>query len=184
MKTSAKVFLIIFGIFMIIGGISCMFSPISTSLALGYVVGMVMIFDAVGGFITWGQGRKAGAADGWMLTGAILSLIFGFFVLNSEALQLSIDVFIVYYIAVWFFLHGIVDIVRAFKILRMHKNMQTVVVGTHWYLPLLFGILLCVFGVLSMMKPVFLASTLGVFIGLGIISTGADMITLATTPKA
>ena len=54
--------------------------------------------------------------------------------------------------------------------------------GTHWYLPLTLGILMCVFGILCMFKPIIMALTLGVFIGLGIITAGANLITLATTP--
>ena len=49
-------------------------------------------------------------------------------------------------------------------------------------LSVIFGILLCVFGVLCIIKPLVMASTIGLFIGLGIISAGANMITIATTP--
>ena len=183
MSKVAKVFLVIFGILMIIAGISCMFAPVSTSLVLGYVVGLTMLIDAVGRFINWWQAKKTGLADGWMLTGAILSAVFGFFILNSSVLQLGIDVFIVYYIACWLLLRGILAIIQAFKMRRLHKSRSTVLIGAQWYIPLCIGILACVFGVLCLFKPVVMASVIGVFIGLGIICTGADMITLATTPE-
>ena len=182
MKTVGKVFLVIFGILMIIGGVSCMFSPVSTSLMLGYIVGLSMVFDAVGRFIGWCQEKKEGVSDGWMLAGAILSAVFGFFILNSAVLQLSVDLFIVYYIACWLLLHGIFSIARAFKLRRLHKNLNTQILGSHWYLPLCIGILAGVFGILCMFKPVVMASIIGVFIGLGIISAGANMITIATMP--
>ena len=184
MKTFAKVLSVIAGILMIIGGLYCLFNPGATYLSIGYVVGFSMIMDAVGAFAVWHQARKVGFADGWMLTSAILSAVLGFFVLNSAVLQLGIDAFIVYYIAAWLVIHGIVVIVGAWRIRRMHKDWNTKMLGTHWYAPLLIGILLCVFGVLSFLKPVLLASTIGVFIGLGIISAGANMITLATLPEA
>ena len=182
MSKVAKVFLVIFGILMIIGGISCMFTPVYMTLVLGYVVGLSMVFDAVARFIYWWQEKEKGLADGWMLTGAILSAVFGFFILNSAVLQLGIDVFIVYYIACWLVLRGIFAMIQAFKMRRVHKNMDTVLVGTRWYIPLCIGILSCVFGILCLFKPVIMASVIGVFIGLGIICTGAEMITLATTP--
>ena len=181
MSKAAKVLSVIFGILMIIAGISCLFTPVSTSLALGYVVGLSMVIDAVGRFINWWLEKKNGLADGWMLAGAILSAVLGFFILNSAALQLSVDLFIVYYIACWLLFHGIFSIARAWKIRRLHKNWNTKMLGTHWYIPLCIGLLACVFGILCLFKPVIMASVIGIFIGLGIISAGANMITVVTT---
>ena len=183
MKKVAKVLSVIFGVLMMIAGVSCLFTPVSTSLMLGYVVGLSMVFDAIGRFINWWQEKKNGLADGWMLAGAILSAVFGFFILNSAALQLSVDLFIVYYTACWLLFHGIFAIARAWKIRRLHKNWNTKMLGAHWYIPLCIGIFACVFGILCLFKPVIMASVIGVFIGLGIISAGANMITLATTPE-
>ena len=182
MKTVAKVLSIVLGILMIISGFYCLFTPDMTYLMVGYVVGLSMVFDAIGRFVYWWQAKKEGA-DGWMLTGAILSAVFGFFILNSSALQLAIDNFIVYYIAIWLVFNGIIVIVRAWKIRRFHKDWDTKLLGKHWYTPLCIGILLCVFGILSLLNPTIIASAIGIFIGLGIISAGANMITLAMTPS-
>ena len=168
---------------MIIGGVYCLFTPDITYMTIGYLFGLAMVFDAVGRFVMWSKAKKDGLADGFMLTGAVLSAIFGFFILNSTALQVGVDAFIIYYIAIWLVCYGALVIARAWKIRRLHKNWNTKMVGTHWYMPLCVGILLCVFGILSMIKPIVLASTIGIFIGLGIISAGAELITLATTPE-
>ena len=183
MKTFAKIMYVILGVLMVICGISCMFTPISTTSILGYVVGLSMIFDAIGRFINWYQEKKDGVADGWMLAGSILSAVFGFFILNSTSLQLGIDVFIVYYSAVWLLVLGITIIVRACRLRRIHKNWNTKLLGTHWYLPLCFGILLGIFGILCMFKPLIMASVIGVFVGLGVIVAGTNLITLATTTE-
>ena len=68
------------------------------------------------------------------------------------------------------------------KLRKIHKNFNTTIVGKHWFAQICLGILICAFGVLSLLNPIVLAATLGVFIGLGIISVGANMITLAATP--
>jgi len=180
----AKVFAVILGALMIVCGIGCLFTPGMTYMMLGYVVGLSMVFDAIGRFVSWWQEKKAGEADGWMLAGAILSAVFGVLILNNTALQVGVDVFIAYYAAIWLVFGGIIDIVRAFKIRRLHKNFGTKKLGTHWYILLILGILLCVFGILSLLNPIVIAATIGVFIGLGIISAGANMITAATTPAA
>ena len=182
MKKITRVLYFIFGIYMIIGGFYCLFKPGLTYLSIGYVIGISMILDAIVSFMVWWETRKTAEADGWMLASSILSAVFGFFVLNNTVLQLGLDAFIIYYIAVWFVIRGIFLISRAAKVRRLHKTWDTKTIGTHWYLPLILGILLILFGILSMFKPLVLASTIGVFIGLGIISFGADMITLATTP--
>ena len=183
MKTVAKVLSIILGILMIISGLYCLFTPGLTYLMVGYIVGLSMVFDAIGRFVYWCQAKKEGQADGWMLIGAILSAVFGFFVLNSAALQLGVDAFIAYYIAIWLVCYGIIVIIRAWKIRRVHKNWDTKMLGKHWYTPLCLGILLCVFGILSLLNPTIIASAIGIYIGLGIISAGANMITLAMTPS-
>ncbi len=183
MKKVAKVLYVILGILIVGAGISCMLSPIYTTSALGYIVGLSMILDAVGIFINWIVEKKDGNSDGWLLAGSILSAVFGFFILNSTALQLTIDVFIVYYSAAWLLILGITVIVRSLRLRRIHKNWNTKVIGIHWCLSLCTGILLGVFGILCMFKPLIMASVIGVFIGIGIISAGANMITFATTPE-
>ena len=182
MSKFSKFLTLILGIFIVICGFYCLFTPDDTYLMLGYVVGISMVLDAIGGFIIWGAAKKAGIADGWMLIGAILSAVFGFFILNDEALQLSIDAFIAYYIAIWLVVRGIFVITRAWSIRRVHKNWNTMILGTRWYLPLCIGILMCLFGVLCCYKPLVMASTIGIFIGLGVISIGANLIAIATTP--
>ena len=73
MSKNSKIIAIIFGILMVIGGISCMFTPMLWALGgLGYVVGFPMIFDAIGRFMEWYDLRKTQEADGIMLAGATL----------------------------------------------------------------------------------------------------------------
>ena len=181
MKTIGRILAVILGVMVIISGFYCLFSPNITYLMIGYMVGIAMILDSIGSFATWGQEKKEGTADGWMLACAILSAVLGFFVLNDAILQLSIDAFLAYYIAAWLVLRGIMSIVRAFKIRKLHKNWDTKVLGTHWYLPLCIGILTCAFGILCMFKPLIVTTTVGIFISLGVISAGANLITVATT---
>ena len=183
MSKVGKVLSVIFGVLMIAGGFYCLFTPAATYLAIGYVVGFSMVLDAVIGFITWHDEKKEGNADTWMLVSAIFSAVFGFFILNSEVLQLSVDVFIAYYIAVWLVIRGILVIIRAAKIHRLHKNWNTKKIGTHWYIPLIIGILMVIFGVLSLLNPIIIETTIGIFIGFGIIVSGANLITVATTPE-
>ena len=179
MKTVAKVLAVLLGILMIGAGVTCLFQPAYTSLILGYALGLAMIFDAVGGFISWHREKQAGQPAAFILVSAILSAVFGFFVLNNVILQGLVDIFIVYYFAVWLLIHGILDI---FQIRRLQKAGGERL-GLHWGIQLVLGILVSVFGVICLIEPIIAASLIGIFIGLGIITAGASLITLATLPE-
>ena len=183
MKTFAKILTVLFGIFMVVTGVICLFTPITTSLTLGYAIGIVMICDAISAFMAWWDGRKDGSADGWTLAGSVLSLVLGILIISNIALALSLDVFIVYYVAAWLVFHGIFSICHAFRIHKLKKAGDTSIM-IHWYIPLLTGILTIAFGVLCMFKPLIMASIIGVFVGLGIIAAGCSIITMASSaPK-
>ena len=182
MKTFVKVLAIIMGILMIAGGFCCLFAPADAYMMVGYCVGLSMIFNAIGLFAMWCQENDAGIPDAWTLVGAIASIVLGFFVINSEALQVGIDVFLAYYIAVWLVVYGIVAIVRSFQINKLHKEYQTVQLGTHWWILLIIGIIMVAFGILCLFKPVVTVTTMGIFIGIGVIFSGALLITVATMP--
>jgi len=172
---------IVLGVLMIVGGLYCLFSPADTYLALAYVIGFSMIVDAVGRLVSWNRYRKAGMADGWMLADAILSLVFGLLLIGDAALQLSVDVFIAYAAAVWVLVHGVIHIIRAVRIHRFHKDWDTVLIGRNWWITLLFGILMALFGVLGLMNPGVIMTAIGIFIGLGIIASGAQMVSAAAS---
>ena len=182
MKTVGKVLSVILGIFIIVCGLYCMFTPDITYLALGYIIGIVMIVDAIIQFVTWSELKQTGAATSWMLVCGILSLVLGFFVLNNSILQLGIDLFIVYYIAVWLVARGIMSFVAAHKIHSGQEALGISLTGKSWVWLIILGILLCLFGILSIINPTVLALTIGVLMGLGVVCCGACIITIATTP--
>ena len=181
MKTVGKILTIILGICMLIGGFYCMFSAAYTYMAIGYVIALMMIFDAVGIFALWGEEKRNGQSDGWMLAGAIMSLVFGILVFSSPHMVAAVDVFLVYFLAIWLVICGIISIVRACKLHKTHKDLDTQLVGVRWYLILILGILQILLGVLCLLNPIIMASIIGVFMGLGIVCTGAGLIAAATT---
>ena len=61
----------------------------------------------------------------------------------------------------------------------LHKSVQASMVGGRWYVVFALGILLLVFGIMSLISPVLLAEMIGMFIGISIIVLGVSMIALA-----
>ena len=180
MQTFTRILCAIFGIYMVVVGFYCLFNPTNTGLMLGSIVGVSMIFDAIAEFSLWNDLRKEGIVDGWLLTGAILSLVLGIVVLNNVTLAVAIDLFLAYYIAIWMVCSGVIGVIRACKI---HK-LDTIMLGTRWYLPLILGILLIVFGILCLLNPLSVTTTLGIFMGLGVITAGCSLFTVAITKQA
>ena len=177
-----KVVSIIVGVLMIISGLYCIFNPALTYLGIGYAIGIAMLLDAIGRIHAWWQYKREGVADGWILAGGIISAIFGIALIVDAAAQLYVDVFIAYMAAIWILIHAILTIARAFRARRIHKDYKTRVIGKSWGIRLCLGILLCIFAILSLMNPGVIMAAIGVFIGLGIITAGANMITIATIP--
>lgn len=177
MRMVAKILGIVLGVITIILGLYCLFTPGMAYLSLGYCVGFAMVMDSITEICFWWVAKSEGKADGWMLAGAILSLVFGFFVLNSALLRLSIDIFIAYYVAIWLIIRGGIVIARAFQLRKYHHDYNTIKVGKQWYLPLVVGILMILFGLLCCFNPAIMASAIGIFIGLGIVSSGASLVT-------
>ena len=177
MSTFGKVMAIIFGVLMICTGIACMVTPTTTYSMLGYIIGVGMIFDGIGSIFAFSGMR--GGKNGWLLAGGILSLIFGMWIVSSDALQQDLNVFFAYYIAVWMLVRGILILVYAGRVLRFHKNLGTTKLGTHWWIATILGALMVVLGILSLIKPVVTVVSVGILMGLSVLLTGIELVNMA-----
>ncbi|MBR2286870.1 MAG: DUF308 domain-containing protein [Clostridia bacterium] len=178
-----KVLSVILGILMIIGGLYCVFNPALTYLGIGYVIGIVMLLDAVNRLHAWWQYRKTGDADGWMLASGIISCVFALTLIVDAAAQLSVDVFIAYMVGIWILVRALITIIRAFRARKFHKAFDTNFIGKNWWVRLIIGLLMCLFAVLSLMNPTVIMAAIGTFIGIGIILAGCETVTIALTPR-
>jgi len=178
-----KVCSVVLGILMIAAGIYCILNPDITGLAIGYIIGVSMLVDAVGRIHAWFRLKKDGQADGWLLASGILSALFGVVLIVDVAAQLYMDMFIAYIAACWIMVQAIITIIRAFRARKFHKMLDTQYLGKHWWIGLITGILLVAASVLCFVHPGIVITSMGILIGLGVIVAGANLITLATTPS-
>lgn len=172
-----KILGMILGILMVISGIYCLFAPGLTYLNLGWAVGFSMLMDAITRIIAWAELKKESEADGLMLLDAIISCMFAVVLLSSTVMQLAVDHAIAYMASFWILVIGILRIVHAFKLRKVRTEMDAAVLGLSWVWRLCWGILMVTFGILSMMNPTIIMMTIGIFIGMGVISSGANLIT-------
>ena len=178
MKAS-RIITFILGIFMIITGVYCLFTPALTYMTLGYIVGINMIVDAIGSIILCHERKKAGDTDGWALAGAVASLVFGIILTCSTAFQWIVDMAIVYLAAIWLIVIGILRVIHALRVHKLRKALDAEILGRRWWLVLIVGILMIVCGVFSLFNPSGLIIAIGINFGLNIIIAGANLIAVA-----
>lgn len=118
-------------------------------------------------------------ADGWTLAGAIVSLIFGIVLLGSNAMQLSVDLFVAYMAAIWLIVIGILRLIRSSRLHQFHKTFDTKVIAKRWWVVMLNGILLIVLGILSIMNPSITAFAIGTMMGLNVLFASINLISTA-----
>lgn len=157
---------VILGILLIISGFSCMFTPFATFLSAGYFVGIMMFAFGIAGIVKAFQKRST-VFDTVM---SILAFIVGIISLVRPGSTLVFDIIILYMVAAWFLMRGIMAIVVAFQVKGVTSN---------WFLGLIIGILSIILGLYSFAHPAVTALTTGILIGFYFVETGIDLI-LAT----
>lgn len=167
---------LIFGIIMIVVGFYCLFWPGITFAMLGLVIGVVMVMDGITRFFVWSDLKKEGANDSLFLMGGILSLVLGLIIVCSAAAQFMLDVIIAYGIGIWFLIIGIITMIRGFKLRNIHEDHDTVLIGKHWYLSVILGLIVAVVAILALINPSITMIATGILIGLAIIFLGTNLV--------
>ena len=161
---------IILGILMIIGGFSCMFTPVATLLAAGYYMGILLLVYGIFGIIR--AITEKGDALEWILN--ILAVIVGIFAFVKPGSTLVFDGLFILFLAAYFLIQGVIHIVLAFRFRKVTNN---------WIWSLISGILGVILGIYSFMHPRFAAITAGMLIGFLFVESGISMISLVFAAK-
>ena len=184
--TMRKIISVILGVLMIAAGIYCFFTPVETSSIIPFVLGIVMIVDGIGRIVTWFDIRGAMRQSAWVLVSAILSLLFGLLLIFSPVLQMSIGVSVILLTGWWLLALGIIRIVHAFHLRRIKRASDEFglggVIGSDWWIALILGILLVIFGIIVILNPLLGLGVIGVLVGCSIITAGVNLIYLGSSP--
>jgi len=152
---------IILGILLIMGGFSCIFTPLLTFMNVGYFVTiMIAVFGIVGIVKSISQKRF-----GVNFVFSILSVLLGIVMISFPQFLLFAESVMLITTAVWFVIMGIVTSFNAVS--------ATKATGSKIWIPhLIFGILAVLIGGYSFFHPMLMAVSLGVLIGVFFIETG------------
>lgn len=158
-----KALSIILGILMIICGVSCMCTPLATFLSTGHFIAILLLVYGIFGIIRFCRGQSGL----WQLIVSILAVIVGLAAVFRPGQSLVFDRMILYFIACWLVIQGIVSI---------FVSIQTRSVRPGWVWGLIIGIIGVLAGIYSFAHPVLTAVTAGVLIGLYFVESGLNLI--------
>lgn len=168
-----KVITIILGVLMAICGISCMCTPVMTFLEAGYFLVILLLVYGIAAIVKSVMQKEFGMP---FLFG-ILSVILGIIIMVVPGLKLMTDGMLIYIMAVWFLMQGVVSIVLAFRAKKAAESKG-------WIGTLVLGILGVLLGLYSLAHPILLAFTFGVLVGVYFIESGINMIVLACSASS
>lgn len=164
-----KIVTIILGILMAICGISCICTPVMTFLEAGYFLVILLLVYGIAAIVK----AVAQKEYGMPFLFGILSTVLGIVIMVVPGLKLMTDGMLIYIMAVWFLMQGVVGIVLSFR----QKKLK----GKGWIGTLILGVLGVLLGLYSLAHPLLLAFTFGVLVGMYFIECGVNMIVLASS---
>jgi uncharacterized membrane protein HdeD (DUF308 family) len=163
---------IIFGIIMVVGGSVLLCTPIATTFGIMYYY-MILMFVTGIIFLAKCIAYKRFGID---LFFAILSIIAGGFMIFSPQVGFATETIILYIMASWLVIRGVIGIVNAFAFKQL--------IGTGVFvLSLISSILVIISGVYSFVHPLVFAGFLGILACCYFIVEGIDMIFLGCIGK-
>ena len=171
---------------MILAGVYCFFTPVEASAVIPFVLGIVMIGDGIGRIAMWFDIRDSVRQSAWVLVSAVVSLIFGLMLVFSPALQMSVGVLVILLTGWWILALGIIRIVHAFHLRKIKKEAGgfgfSEMLGSNWWIALILGALLTIFGIIVILNPMLGLGVIGVLVGCSVITAGINLIYLGCSP--
>lgn len=169
-----KVFNCILGILTVLASIYCIFYPGLTFLNVGWIVTIILGLWGISTIISYAVSRNDGNNKEKALMGT-LGLIAGIAAAVVSALamfmpgiRVMFDILILAIFAVWLIVDGISSIATSFKVKKSGSSV--------WVLPLICGVLVLLAGIYGIFNLIFTAQTLGLFMGILLMTYGIRLI--------
>lgn len=158
---------LILGILFVVGGFSCMFTPLATFLSTGYFLGIMLFIYGLMGILQAITNKDRHILG---IITSILAFLVGVIAIVRPGSALQFDRLVLYLMAAWVALQGISSIVISIQCRKVKKS---------WVLGLIVGILGVLLALYSFSHPLFLAVTAGFLIGFFLLQAGLNLISLA-----
>lgn len=168
-----KIFNCIMGILSILASVYCIFYPGITFLSSGMLVTIILGVWGIGAIINYAANKnekqKSDVAMGTLgLVAGIVAAVFSLIAMFTPAIRLMLDIIILCIFAGWLIVSGINSIAMSMKIKETGSK--------RWILSLVLGIIVLLAGILGFFNLIFLAQTIGMFIGILLMTYGIRLI--------
>ncbi|MBQ7677913.1 MAG: DUF308 domain-containing protein [Lachnospiraceae bacterium] len=164
---------IILGVLLVLGGLSCLFTPFMTFLSLGYWIIILFFVYGIAAIVR----SIATKSYGITLVFGIFSLFAGIVgLIHPGDVTLATDMFLLFLAGVWFIAQGIFLILLAFGAKR--------ITGHFGWAGLVIGILAILLGMYSIAHPMIAALAIGMLISLYFIESGISLIMFGSVQNA
>lgn len=171
------VIMIILGILMILGGISCVATPVATFSALGWLAGIAIMTVGFSSVLQYAAGHEKRSI--WELLGGICGVLLGGFLILNNFAQIATNIVLAYAAAFWLLVQGICGISEALKLRKLNQNAPDNERSATWLLVLLLGILTIFMGFACVAQPILSMISVGWLMGASILTSGMKTLVLA-----
>ena len=166
------------GIMLVLSGIFCLFSPVSSSTVIHDMSGSALTATGIGKLMRRADDRRFYRQSSWSLAGAAVSLIFGILLMVSPTLQLSMGTTMIVLIGCWITIMGILRIIHAFQLRKVtaYVDLFGRPVSNDWYMALLPGIAMVAAGILNVLHPSIGLGMIGALVGVLMLLCGSTLL--------
>lgn len=171
-----KVITIVLGILTLIGGIVALFTPSANFLAIGWLLGLVLLIVGIEAVIIYFAYRKKRFVSSAELILGVVAAVMGVLLLINQNMQFFAEAIFVYVFAVWLLIGGVTRVV-----LSIERRDGILKKSGFWVWTLIAGVLELGLGIYAFIHPMFSAVAIGWLMALFIIMIGIDMIAFGTT---
>lgn len=166
MKTCLRILWLISGILLIACGVYVLLHPAQTLMSIASLLGLAALFSGAFSLATYfTQKEELFGAKGILLDG-ILDVILGVLLIVYPTSSLIANLFLGL-MSLWVISKGAMAIYHAVLAKKFDRQ---------WYILLIIGILLVLFGVLALIKPIITMVAISVILGVFLISDGIEIL--------
>lgn len=170
-----KYLYILVGVISILLGIFCVIDKRLPAVLCG--IGLILY--GVGGFVHWRERRKAGAAGAWVMTGMLLAIAFGIFILLGDQIGQFAARFLLISLSIWLMAEGVLEFLGAIMYRKAMTSADLGVQAPGSVSSMVLGTIMIAVGMIGIISPVFAEYTIWIWIVGELILSGVRLIWLA-----
>jgi len=160
-KFWVKFFWVLTSILLIVSGVICIMNPDVTIVSIAVLLGISLLVSGISDLLTYVDIHKYVKESGWILVEGIITILFGLLCLFHQVIT-AITIPVIF--TIWILFAGVSRLVSAIDFKDYGFS--------HWWIVLIWGILLVLLGISSLFEPVIAAFAISVILGTILIFQG------------